>query len=208
MLSRQRKSCHPTRYTSSVGVPKGNPVDRFWKRVDVRRDSECWLWRGSHNKAGYGDFVVHDTYERGRWKVQAHAFALLLVGIDSSGKSIHHLCHKPSCVNPLHLQVVTPAEHAVAHGRVKWTEESIVSAIQDFARRYGAAPAALDWNPGMARRKGNLQRAQRWEENDWPPVSTVQRVFGSWAEGLKAAGFQTQIGRRPKGLALSSLLSR
>lgn len=38
-------------------MPKRAPVSvRFWAKVERGSDAECWLWRGSRRKDGYGRF--------------------------------------------------------------------------------------------------------------------------------------------------------
>ena len=31
-------------------------MDRFWNKVDIRTDDECWEWQGKLNEDGYGRF--------------------------------------------------------------------------------------------------------------------------------------------------------
>jgi predicted Zn-ribbon and HTH transcriptional regulator len=70
-----------------------------------------------------------------------------------------------------------------------WNEETIIAAIQKFKERYGRWPVATDFNPGMADRLGKPEIRKRFEnDGDYPYVNTVRGVFGSWNNGLQAAG--------------------
>jgi hypothetical protein len=60
-----------------------------------------------------------------------------------------------------------------------WTRETILYALELWARRHGRPPAARDWN-----RAGE----------DHPSRQTVQRVFESWNRAIHAAGHRP---RRP-----------
>ena len=72
--------------------------DRFWDRVDVRSDDECWEWQGARDKAGYGWTTVDGK------TMQTHRRALELVnGSIPRGKLALHHCDNPPCVNPNHL---------------------------------------------------------------------------------------------------------
>lgn len=81
--------------------------DAFWARVERSIDpSACWLWRGSLNASGYG------RYEFKGQKRPAHRLAYeFLIGAIPDGLVIDHLCRVPSCVNPDHLEPVTPDEN-------------------------------------------------------------------------------------------------
>jgi len=86
---------------------------RYTKHVDTSRffakvttTSTCWLWKGGTSKKGYGRF-----WQNGR-SVAAHRFSYELVrGKIPEGKQIDHLCRRHNCVNPAHLEVVTPREN-------------------------------------------------------------------------------------------------
>lgn len=75
---------------------------RFWARVD--KTTMCWLWLGPlHN--GYGS--VRGL--RPGSSTTPHRVAYeLLVGPIPKGLQIDHLCRTRNCVNPCHLEPVTP----------------------------------------------------------------------------------------------------
>lgn len=86
--------------------------DRFWSKV--LRGPNCWLWVGSRNELGYGQYRI-DNETRGR----AHRVAYeLLVGPIPEGLTIDHLCRNTWCVNPAHMEPVTIQENLGRRGRV------------------------------------------------------------------------------------------
>lgn len=89
--------------------PKITPTDvRFFKFVDKWYDG-CWRWMGGFHHSGYGLFTPYQSKT-----VWAHRFSYELAkGPIPDGLVIDHLCRVPSCVNPDHLEAVTPRENAL-----------------------------------------------------------------------------------------------
>jgi len=81
--------------------PNATPLERFVAYLDFP-DCGCWIWTGTL-VSGYGQFKV----ERVRWKAHRWSYTAL-VGPIPDGLQIDHLCRTPACVNPDHLEPVTP----------------------------------------------------------------------------------------------------
>jgi hypothetical protein len=93
-------------------------ADRFWEKVNVGAADECWLWQASTTPAGYGK--LGSGGKRGRTLIAAHVAVQLSGRSIPLGMEVDHLCFNVLCVNPGHLEVVTPGENkrrAEAHYR-------------------------------------------------------------------------------------------
>ena len=73
---------------------------RFWSKVDMRGQNECWPFMGTRDEHGYGRFGVGGTGAQSL----AHRYAyIILVGIPDKGLCVLHRCDNPPCCNPSHL---------------------------------------------------------------------------------------------------------
>lgn len=90
-------------------------ADRFWRRVEVGHPLGCWVWTGGRSSNGYGVFAHEPRKPNGRLtQTGAHRYAFtLLKGPIPEGFHLDHLCRRPECVNPDHLEAVTPRENTL-----------------------------------------------------------------------------------------------
>ena len=68
-------------------------------------ENGCWEWLRSKSRDGYGWASLNNkTY-------QAHRLVYRLTVGDPGGLVIDHICRNRSCVNPAHMEPVTPTQN-------------------------------------------------------------------------------------------------
>lgn len=80
-------------------------------------NSGCWLWLRYVNQDGYPR-MSHEGKVRGVHRISFAAFK----GAIPSGYVVDHMCRVRSCVNPDHLQLVTPTENQILGTKFRATE--------------------------------------------------------------------------------------
>lgn len=96
------------------GMLRGEPYtadDRFFAKIreTLPPYGDCWMWTAPLRPDGYGQFWGGDATQgpqlAHRWAFERFKYPIPL------GLDIDHLCGHPACVNPVHLEPVTPMEN-------------------------------------------------------------------------------------------------
>jgi len=110
--------------------------DRYWNKVDVRGEDDCWEWTACQTSDGYGQLWLNGKM------IGAHRLAWELAnGPIPKGLCVLHRCDHPACVNPGHLRLGSKADnfrdmlekgrgqipvlYGAENGRNKLTQEKI-----------------------------------------------------------------------------------
>lgn len=82
------------------------PLERFIAKIRYEASTGCWFWTAGRSSDGYPCFQSggrRQTHKRAaRWSYEQFR------GLIPPGLQIDHLCRDIRCVNPFHLEAVTP----------------------------------------------------------------------------------------------------
>ena len=81
------------------------PIDRFASLIQF---GSCWEWIGQRNNRGYSVFYVGPTAIPRQVLGHRWAYEFFSGQRIPEGMQIDHLCRVRHCVNPDHMEVVTP----------------------------------------------------------------------------------------------------
>jgi hypothetical protein len=101
---------------TAKGIVKGQPLrylrghsggpHNLASAYRIHPDTGCWIWQRSASYNGYGQL-----FHEGRVQRAHRVFDALYRGPIPAGLHIDHTCGRTLCVNPAHLEPVTPLEN-------------------------------------------------------------------------------------------------
>src|SRR5690606_5052838 len=107
---------------------------RFWSKVTVKTQSDCWEWHANRNNKGYGLFRPGGSAP----KKLAHRLSYEhAYGKIPDGMHILNSCANPACVNPAHHSAGTLRDNmtdAAQKGRaagMKLADASVIDLLKD-----------------------------------------------------------------------------
>ncbi len=159
-------------------LDKMTPCDkeRFWSKVDIKSEEECWEWKDSLHRDGYGYLSVGGRTGK---DLPAHRIAKTLsMGEEIiDGLLVMHSCDNPPCCNPSHLELGTNEDN-----------------LADMANKGRAATsfgnAKIDWDIVDTIRQSSLTGKELSEQLSIPKSSISEiRNHKTWKEEHRSKAF-------------------
>ncbi|GAA1888085.1 hypothetical protein GCM10009837_07400 [Streptomyces durmitorensis] len=94
-------------------MARKRPVLERLREKIVVSSAGCWLFTGRLSRDGYGRI-----YDEGKQREAYRVAYEQLIGLVPAGLELDHLCRVRRCVNPAHLEPVTPAVNKARANRV------------------------------------------------------------------------------------------
>ena len=142
-----------------------NIIERFWSKVEVRSEDECWEWRGSKDNQGYGSVGKIGN----KWEKTHRIAYRLSKGDIPNGMCVCHSCDNRSCCNPSHLWLGSHKENMrdMAIKKRAWGTKLDESMVKDIRKKYseGQTLVQLSSNYGLSfQHVGRIVNRKCWKQ--------------------------------------------
>jgi hypothetical protein len=90
--------------------------ERFEEKFTPEPNCGCWLWVGATSPSASGKHPYGIFTKDGKLRMAHRVSYEMAIGLIPDGLQLDHLCRMTLCVNPAHLEPVTPKEN-IRRGR-------------------------------------------------------------------------------------------
>lgn len=134
-------------------MPKSSP-DNY-----VVNEAGCWIWKGAKGNGGYGYCKWGEEKKAHRAQyVKAHG-----AGSIPKGWHLDHLCRNRDCINPAHLEPVTPAENTQRGSSAKVCAKDVIEIRNRFSAGESQVALAKEYGVGFQAISG-IVRGNTWRD--------------------------------------------
>lgn len=84
---------------------------RFWSKVDIKEENECWNWKGAKISNGRSGSSFYGIFKYKNKRYRSHRLAYFLINNEIPNMLVCHTCDNTLCCNPNHLFLGTSKDN-------------------------------------------------------------------------------------------------
>jgi hypothetical protein len=143
-------------------------------------NSGCWLWGGALNRDGYGTIYVQGSKRKLAHRIIFESMRRPV----PEGMHLDHLCRNRLCVNPDHLEIVSPRTNVLRGQGLTAVNARKTHCVQGHALT--ADNVWLDKRKSHTARKCRICKAatiKRWRDTHKEQISMKNRLYRERVHG-------------------------